>query len=140
MKTGAQDYLVKGEFDGTTILRTIRHAIDRQSHRQRLATSTRDDDAPQTGLGLSITKVLVESHGGRIDFRTARGTGTTFFFDLPEWVRPKDEPASSKGRILVCEDDPRRMLLARPSLESFMSRMTRTLPVLFQRSSARLRK
>ena len=48
VKTGAQDYLVKGEFDGTTILRTIRHAIDRQSHRQRLATSTRDADAPQT--------------------------------------------------------------------------------------------
>lgn len=37
VKTGAQDYLVKGEFDFRSIMRTIRHAIDRHAHRQRMA-------------------------------------------------------------------------------------------------------
>ena len=37
-----------------------------------------------TGLGLSICRAIVERHGGAIDFKTERGVGTTFFFDLPE--------------------------------------------------------
>jgi signal transduction histidine kinase len=36
------------------------------------------------GLGLSITKAIVEQFGGRLDYATASGEGTTFFFDLPE--------------------------------------------------------
>jgi signal transduction histidine kinase len=36
-----------------------------------------------TGLGLSIAKALVEKHGGQIGFETAKGQGTTFYFDLP---------------------------------------------------------
>lgn len=37
-----------------------------------------------SGLGLSITKAIVERMGGRISFETQTGAGTTFFFDLPE--------------------------------------------------------
>ena len=37
-----------------------------------------------TGLGLSIVARIVESHGGRINVRSAAGAGTTFYIDLPE--------------------------------------------------------
>jgi signal transduction histidine kinase len=36
-----------------------------------------------TGLGLSIIKVLVEKLGGKIDFESAVGKGTTFYVHLP---------------------------------------------------------
>ena len=36
-----------------------------------------------TGLGLAICKSIIERVGGRIGFDTERGTGTTFWFELP---------------------------------------------------------
>jgi len=37
-----------------------------------------------TGLGLTICRAIIEDLGGRIDFETEVGAGTTLFFDLPE--------------------------------------------------------
>jgi len=37
-----------------------------------------------SGLGLSITKAIVENMGGHVGFDSVRGR-TTFYFDLPEW-------------------------------------------------------
>lgn len=36
-----------------------------------------------SGLGLNISKAIIEKHGGSIGFETAAGQGTTFFFHLP---------------------------------------------------------
>ncbi len=36
-----------------------------------------------TGLGLAVSRDIVESHGGEIGFRSAEGEGTTFILELP---------------------------------------------------------
>jgi signal transduction histidine kinase len=36
-----------------------------------------------TGLGLAVSREIIEAHGGRIGFRSAAGTGSAFWFELP---------------------------------------------------------
>ena len=66
-----------------------------------------------TGLGLNISRALIEKMGGQIDFTSQAGVGTTFFFELPESRGPTLSPSppkfhagAAKLRILVCEGDP----------------------------------
>jgi PAS domain S-box-containing protein len=45
--------------------------------------SAQEQAIPGVGLGLSISKAIVEAHNGRISVRSVEGVGTTFFVDLP---------------------------------------------------------
>jgi PAS domain S-box-containing protein len=62
-----------------------------------------------TGLGLNISRAIIERLGGSIGFDTRTGEGTTFFFELPEWQEPLPTETSvlqtGLPRILICEDD-----------------------------------
>ncbi|MES2687771.1 MAG: PAS domain S-box protein [Pseudomonadota bacterium] len=71
-----------------------------------------------TGLGLNISRAIIERLGGSIGFTTESGEGTTFFFELPEWKEPAMAVSASvnmqlpvadkaaRPRVLICEDDP----------------------------------
>jgi signal transduction histidine kinase len=49
-----------------------------------------------TGLGLAVSREIIEAHGGRITFTSVPGAGSCFWFDLPlESVRT--EPGSLVG-------------------------------------------
>ena len=46
-----------------------------------------------SGLGLRITKSIIEAFGGRVSFDTELNVGSTFHFDLPEYSAGAALPA-----------------------------------------------
>jgi PAS domain S-box-containing protein len=84
-----------------------------------------------TGIGLSISKALVELMGGTIGFEDTPGTGATFWFEVPistsaprglpvgrdvrtlesNFELLKTKPGEASHRVLYIEDNPANMLL-----------------------------
>ena len=55
-------------------------------------------DHPGTGLGLALTKSLVEMHGGRFEIESQQGKGTVVSISLPNKFRGgEDAPAATDG-------------------------------------------
>jgi signal transduction histidine kinase len=50
-----------------------------------------------TGLGLAVSRDIVESHGGQIGFRSAEGEGTTFILELPA-ADAEDSPQGDRAQ------------------------------------------
>ena len=68
-----------------------------------------------TGLGLALSREIVEAHGGRIGFDSVEGQGSTFWFELPAAVRGAGQ---GRPRVLVVEDEPPAMALLSEHLVS----------------------
>ncbi len=57
-------------------------------------SAARNAAIPGVGLGLAISRAIVERHGGTISCRSTEGRGSTFTFWLPSAVIPEGLPSS----------------------------------------------
>ena len=63
---------------------------------ERFFRSSATQHLPGTGLGLTIVRAIVESHGGSITFYSEEGEGTMFTFSLP--LTPSKPPRTPAAR------------------------------------------
>jgi len=93
-------------------------------------------NAGNTGLGLPISKQLVEMMGGSIGFESEPGRGSIFWFELPletpseeavkveknkpkifNQIAPYGDLPNLHGRVLLAEDNPANQLIEQTVLE-----------------------
>ncbi len=86
-KQGNKYYLIKVKDNGIGIPREAQNRIFEKFFRADNAIKRATEG---TGLGLYVSKMIVESSGGKIWFESEEGKGTTFFVLLPtKGMKPK---------------------------------------------------
>jgi anti-sigma regulatory factor (Ser/Thr protein kinase) len=63
-----------------------REEQERLLHQPVSAPSYHDGNGHESGQGLAMCRRIVEGHGARLQIDSSPGTGSVFFFDLPEMV------------------------------------------------------
>jgi signal transduction histidine kinase len=58
-----------------------------------------------TGLGLAVTKKIVDEHAGTIRFESTQGQGTTFTIELPTTAEVVASPADTAGPAGRADDE-----------------------------------
>lgn len=82
--------ITEGEGQAVLAVADDGHGIDASTRRRMFDpfhTTSRDG----TGLGLTITKAIVELHGGKVLVDTAARSGTTMYFTIPTAREGNDE-------------------------------------------------
>jgi PAS domain S-box-containing protein len=83
-----------------------------QKFSQADSSDTRSKDG--SGLGLNISKAIIEKMGGTMHFTSTVSEGTTFYFELPAHDMSSDKEIVSENKdlrknitntLLICEDD-----------------------------------
>ncbi len=113
--------------DGVGIAEDQHESIFSEFHQ---ADHKRDENLGGTGIGLALTKRLVELHGGSIGVDSELSKGSTFWFTIPVAVDSKmlvspessamlQVPVMSQRKILVAEDNDANLELILDMLSIF---------------------
>ena len=104
---GSALYEIRGKDNGIGMSQEFVKKIFSPFERERTSTVSRTQG---TGLGMAITKNIVDMMGGTIEVQTAQGKGTEFVVRLPFRIQPEqhriEKIAELEGlKALVVDDD-----------------------------------
>jgi signal transduction histidine kinase len=105
-KPGCQVHLKTWEEDGVLIFEVTDDGcgMDYEVKQKIFTTFFTTKGEGGTGLGLLMTRKIVQEHGGRIEVDTRPGRGTTFRMLLPRGRLPQP-PAEMQGEVPGREGD-----------------------------------
>jgi two-component system NtrC family sensor kinase len=84
--------------------------LDQQDHVFEPFYTTKSE-TKGTGLGLSISYGIVKAHGGKMEFKSTIGEGTTFIIELPVVAEPTAAPVEKAHEVELSRLDIQRVLV-----------------------------